>query len=103
MVLVASRAVDGGSRPSARWITGRLTAPGHWWPAPAMVTSSTALPCGQSASDVVTGPATVTDRHLPFDRGDHARDEPDIVHIGTSGHAAAAAAHVPGPVQPVRV
>jgi len=55
----AFRAVDGGSVPRIRWIRGLGADPGHWWPAPAMVISSTVRPAGQEAVEVVTVPAVV--------------------------------------------
>src|SRR5438477_11713551 len=60
MVSVADSAVDGGSSPSTRCTTGLLTPPGHWCPAPAIVTSPTARPCGHDATEEVTGGASVT-------------------------------------------
>src|SRR3712207_5402241 len=60
MVDVAFRAVDGGSRCRMRCATGAGRDPGHWWPAPATVMSSTARPSGHVATDVVTGPDLVS-------------------------------------------
>jgi len=59
MTRVAFRAVDGGSVCRSRWASRSGAAPGHWWPAPAMVISSTVRPAGQSAVEVVTTPAVV--------------------------------------------
>src|SRR5689334_2866092 len=59
MTCVAFRAVEGGSVPRIRWIRGLGADPGHWWPAPAMVISSTARPAGQEAVEVVTVPAVI--------------------------------------------
>jgi hypothetical protein len=59
MTWVASSAVDGGSVPKIRCASGFDVAPGHWWPTPAMVMSSTARPEGQLATEVVTVPAVV--------------------------------------------
>src|SRR6266540_3156979 len=62
MVSVASSAVDGRSSCSARAIAGFGPGwPGHWCPAPAMVINSTLRPSGQFATDVVTGPALLTE------------------------------------------
>src|ERR1019366_4939613 len=51
--------VDGGSVCRSFWASTLGVAPGHWWPAPAMVTSSTVRPSGQLAAEVVTTPAVL--------------------------------------------
>ena len=56
---VTSRAVDGGSVCSSRCASQFGAAPGHWWPTPGIVMSSTARPAGQLAMDVLTVPAVV--------------------------------------------
>src|SRR5262245_27095771 len=61
MVAVASSAVDAASAPRIRCSLDGCGPPGHWWPAPAMVTSSMARPSGQAAVTVLTGPAVVTE------------------------------------------
>src|SRR5947207_13021773 len=60
IVSVAFTAVAGGSVPAIFCIAGCGEAPGHWCPAPSTVISSTVRLSGQSATDVVTGPAVVT-------------------------------------------
>ena len=56
MTWVALRAVEGGSRYRIGWASGLGVAPGHWWPAPAIVSSSTVWPAGQTAAETVTAP-----------------------------------------------